>query len=415
MLRSPFPNDRLRMTLLIAFLALLIPFLFLIRVVVTPLLGYILLLLLLYPLRDMPLARYLAGILSLMFLLWFAVESRGILTPFVLAFGMAYLFDPLVRKLESIGMTRWLSALLIVLLVLGILSSLMIFLVPEVVDQLSELVNLSVKYSRLASDWIESEGIRLLTRTLKLDYQKLQDFLLTQVPDKIQGVFQTLAETAINVTGSLSRLIGQLLNLVLTPVLFFYLLKDFGRVKAYIRSLVPDSSRSRTYDYVDRIDKVIGGFFRGQLIVCLFVALLTGSLLMLFGIRYALILGLIAGILNIIPYVGLLITLAIGVLIGLLSPDPLISCLKIILIIEGIQILEGNLLSPRIVGDRVGLHPVWVIFSILVFSHFMGFFGLLIAVPTAAVFRIFAADALARIRKPDDPASPPAPTASEEA
>jgi len=384
---------------LIAFVVLLL----FIEDVLSPFIAFAAIFLFLWPIRHLPLVKYVLGVVSILFFIWFFIETRGVLTPFLLSLILAYLFNPLVSRLEKYRFPRWLSSLMILLLVLSVVTTLMVFLLPEFVTQLGDLVDLSVKYSKIASGWIESEGIRFLTENLKIDYEKVQEFVLNQVPGKIQDIFQSLFKTALDVTTALSRLVSQILNLVLVPILFFYLLKDFERIKGWIKEIMPRSSAAKIVHYIKEIDRVLGGFFRGQLIVCTLVGILTTGLLMLFGVRYALILGLIAGVLNIIPLVGLFITLGIGILIGLLSPSPLIACIKIVVIIEAIQILEGNILTPHIVGDRVGLHPAWVLFSIFIFAHFWGFLGLLIAVPTAAILRIFVADGLLFYRNRNAP------------
>jgi predicted PurR-regulated permease PerM len=377
--------------------------------VMSPLLAYLICMLFLWPVRKKTPIPFFMGAVSVIFMIWFLLESRGVLTPFVLAFVLAYLFNPLVTKLEKIKFRRWISSLLVVLLSLALVSTMMIFLLPEIVTQLGDLVELSVKYSKLASDWIGSEGVQFITETFRIDEVKLEEFVLTQVPDKIQAVFETLSKTAIDLTAALTRLVGQVLNLILVPILFFYLLKDFNRIKDFVRSHLPFASSRRILGYLKNIDRILGGFFRGQLIVCTIVAVVTTLLLFIFGVRYALILGLLAGILNIIPYIGLAITLFIGILIGLLSPNPLVALLKIVIIIEAVQIIEGNLLSPRIVGDRVGLHPVWLIFAVLIFAHFWGVLGLLIAVPTSAVLKLFFADWLDHYRGRNLPGPEPEP------
>jgi predicted PurR-regulated permease PerM len=380
--------------------------LYLMKDVMSPLLAFLAFLLFLWPVRDKKPVPFFMGAVSVIFLIWFLLESRGVLTPFILAFVLAYLFNPLVTRMEKIKFRRWLSSLLIVLLSLALLATMMIFLLPEIVSQMGDLVELSVKYSKLASDWISSEGVQFITETFRIDEAKLEEFVLTQVPDKIQGIFETLSRTAVDLTAALSRLVGQVLNLILVPILFFYLLKDFNRIKAFVRSHLPIASSRRILRYARSMDRIMGGFFRGQMIVCTIVAVLTTFLLFVFGVRYALILGLLAGILNIIPYIGLAVTLVIGILIGLLSPNPLVAVLKIVIIIEAIQILEGNILSPRIVGDRVGLHPVWVIFVVLVFAHFWGILGLLIAVPTSAILKLFISDWLDHYRGRNLPPNP---------
>ncbi|MBN1540945.1 AI-2E family transporter [candidate division KSB1 bacterium] len=360
-----------------------------IRTILTPLVLFASLVLLLLPLRSILIVRRLFLVLGLIFVVWFVQASGGILLPFVLSFGLAYLFDPLVTFFEAKKIPRWLSVVAIVLLVLGLASLLSLFLIPQILQQLGDLVTLSIKYSNKISDWIEGSGLQLLTRYIRLDDGKLQDFVLNQLPDKVQQLFEAAFKSAVNITSGVSAAIGQLVNLVLVPFLFFYLLKDFTHIRRGFHRLLPPNDDSRLQKTLDSVGTIVSAFFRGQLIVCTIVGILTTAGLALFGIRYALILGLLAGILNIIPYVGLAITLVFGVLVGFLSPSPFLAILKIVGVIEVVQILESSVLSPRIVGDRVGLHPVWVIFSILVFSHFFGFWGLLIAVPAGAVIRVF--------------------------
>ena len=198
--------------------------LYFMREFMSPLLAFLIFLLFLWPVRDKKPIPFFMGAVSLIFLIWFLLESRGVLTPFVAAFVLAYLFNPLVTKLEKIKFRRWLSSLLIVLLSLALLATTMIFLFPEIVSQMGDLVDLSVKYSKLASDWIGSEGVRFITETFRIDEAKLEEFVMTQVPDKIQGVFEALSKTAMDLTAALTRLVGQVLNLILIPILFFYLL-----------------------------------------------------------------------------------------------------------------------------------------------------------------------------------------------
>ena len=369
-----------------------------IRDTLTPISATVFLVLFLLPLRSYKLVKNLIGIVLLIFILWFINDARQILTPFILAFVLAYLFDPLVLKLEKLRIPRWVSVLTIVLFVLTFLVIVSIEIIPQIVNEFKTLVDASVNYSNVLSGWLQTEGLALLS-SLNLDTYKIQEYLLTVLPDKMQAVIETFLKSAINLSNAISAVIGQILNLVLVPFLFFYLLKDFNKIKNWFHNILPGTGRASIQEYLVKIDGVISGFFRGQLIVCLIVATLSSIGLLIFNIQYALILGLMAGVLNIIPYVGLAITLVFGILIGVFSPDPFITIIKIIVIIEVVQLIESNLLSPRIVGESVGLHPVWIIFSILIFSHFWGFLGLLLAVPAAASLKIFISAAMAIYHK----------------
>ncbi len=376
-----------------------------IRDALTPIVLFALFVLFIAPLRQYPMIRYSMLVVGVAFVIWFVGDARDILTPFALSLILAYLFDPVIDWCERHRIPRWLSVLTIVLLVLAILVVLMFVLVPQVIEELGDLVRLSVTYSKEFSKWVESEGIVFLEKYVQIDENKISDFALNKLPSRIQQIFQTFFKSAISVTTAVSTAMGQLLNLVLVPFLFFYLLRDFDSIKRWIRDLMSKRQSQWVTDYFHRVDAVLSGFFRGQLIVCLIVGTVTTLGLWIFGIRYALILGIMAGLLNIIPYVGLAITLFFGILVGLFSPSPMLSVIKIVAVIEAVQILEGSFLSPRIVGDRVGLHPVWVIFAILFFSHFWGVLGIVIAVPTAAVIRMLISDALTLYRQRLDKAT----------
>ncbi|MBD3377414.1 AI-2E family transporter [candidate division KSB1 bacterium] len=370
-----------------------------IRSSLTPILTFTVVMMFLWPLRTFRYVQVVMGITGFVFLIWLVAETRDILLPFAISFALAYLFDPVVDWMEKFKIPRWTSVLLIVFVVLALLTLLLIFLVPRLVEEMSDLVNTSLTYSKKFTTWLESEGIALLTRYLNLDTEKLYDFALKELPNRVQQLFQALFKGTVSVTSGISTALGQLLNLVLIPFLFFYILKDFNKITCWIKSNLPRESGWKLSERLDQIHMIINGFFRGQLMVCFIVGVLTILGLSLFNIKYAVLLGIMAGVLNIIPYVGLAITLTFGIIVGLFSPSPLLSVIKIIAVIEAIQILEGSFLSPRIVGDKVGLHPAWVIFAILIFSHFWGLFGLIIAVPTAASLKIFISAALENYRQ----------------
>ena len=373
-------------------------FIFFLKETLTPLLLFFSVIFLLYPLRKYPFVKHFMLVVFLVFLIWFLKDASQIITPFIISFALAYLFDPLVAKLETWKIKRWISVLAIVLFVLAILVVLSIVLVPIIVNELTDLIKMSISYSNNAADWLGLKSGELLT-LVKIDNNKIQEFLITELPSKIQSLLETVFKGALNITSALSTAIGQLLNLVLIPFLFFYLLKDFDKIKKWFTNLLRSDNKYNFKSYADKIDEIISGFFRGQLTVCLIVAILTGLGLAVFNVKYALIIGITAGVLNIIPYVGLFITLVFSILITLFSPDPVLSVIKVVVIIEIVQILEGSFLSPKIVGDRVGLHPAWVMFSILILSHLFGFLGLLLAVPIAATIKIFVVEAMNSLSK----------------
>ena len=268
------------------------------------------------------------------------------------------------------------------------------FFIPRILDQLTELVGrLPESISRLLA-WIE-EGpvLGYLANVLDLgDADNLRVALFEELASQGQNIIQQAFRTVVSIVREIPTVFGTLsraLEMIAVPFVAFFLLKDFDVMKGYIRSLVPPRRLKRVTDVVCDIDATISRYMRGQLIVALIVGISTGLVLWLIGIDYALILGLITGVLNVIPYFGFIVSLGLGILVAFFDPEPFITVLKLIAIYIALNAIESSLISPRIVGRRVGLHPVWVILSLLLFFHFFGFWGLVIAVPITAVGRLF--------------------------
>lgn len=356
-------------------------------VLIPPLLATIIILFFL-PFREHLYARRLLFVVVAIFILWFIRDTLDILTPFAIAFALSYLFDPLVTKLERKRVPRLVSVTAIVVLSLSFFAFALIYSVPRIINELRNLLAFVMEIPPRVAEWLNSEGASLFART-KTDATKIQEYLNTEIPLRMEKFSFSVVNGILNFVQTLPTRLGKVVYLILTPFLFFYILKDFTKIKRWIKEILPIETSWVVQEYVDRIDEIIAGFFRGQFIVCTIVGILTSVVLILMKIDYALLLGILAGALNIVPYVGLAITLFVGILIGITSPHPFLTCVKIIIAVEGVRLIESSILAPRIVGDRVGLHPVWVIFSILIFAHFMGVVGLIIAVPVAATIKIF--------------------------
>jgi len=390
--------ERYDVLLIVGATVLLITLLYSLREVLSPPVVSLLVILFLLPLRSHRIKSFLVFLTVTVFMLWFISHASAILMPFILSLVLAYLFDPVVDKLMRLRIPRTFAVIIIVLFVVSLLALGLIFLIPQIIRELRELIDLSKVYSNKLADWVQNYGLAFLEQFFS-DTEKFEEIALKELPIRLQQIFQAFFKGALNLTSAVSAALGQLLNFILVPFLFFYLLKDFNRIKSWVKDLLPLDQGWVFEKYIKKIDTILSGYFRGQLIVCLVVAMITTLGLLIFGIKYSLLLGIMAGVLNIIPYIGLAITLVFGLLVGIFSPSPLLTCVKIVAVIETVQILEGSLLSPRIVGGRVGLHPAWVMFAVLIFAHFWGFLGLLIAVPLAATIRIFVSVWLSAYRK----------------
>ena len=352
------------------------------------LLGAILFLL--YPLRGQPLVRNLMWLALTLFLIWSFNELSGLLLPFIIAFLIAYLLDPVVGGLRKKGIARWVSTLGVMLLIVGVGVSLLLFVLPLAFTQFDEMLRWVTNMVKdVAAIVREGKWVAFL-EAYGLPVGSLQQTLNEQFSPRLENITRALIEGVFGIIASISTIVTRIINVIIIPFLAFYLLKDFPVIGERLLSYIPASRRKSVRNSLRKVDALLGRYIRGALTVAVIHGILASVLLWIFGIDYPLVLGMVAGILSLIPYFGLMISLVLSILVALFSGEP--SPLKVVfvLITFGVlQILEGAVLSPRILGKQVGLHPVLLILSLVVFSFFLGFIGLLIAVPTTAVVLMF--------------------------
>lgn len=353
------------------------------HVLLSPLLVGGLLIFLLSALKGFPYSGRLRMVVMLILLFWFVNRTQGVVVPFVTAFIFAYLLNPIVDLFEKLKIPRTLGVAVIFILISGLFVFLGLILIPDLVREVQDLI---IRLPQLAEKGMDllRKYIPKLLGFLKVDPEKLQkDILEERYPTKIEEILLKLLSS---LTG-MGAVFSQLLNIILIPVLTFYFLKDYNKIKEWILHFVPKQRRSAACFYLWRSNRILGGYVRGQLIVCTWVAVFTWLGLALFSIPYAILIGIVAGILNIIPFIGFYISLGFALVSSFFTASPHLAVLKILGVFFLVQGIEAYIISPKIVGDRVGLHPAVIIFSVLVFSRFLGFWGLIIAVPLAALIK----------------------------
>ncbi len=195
--------------------------------------------------------------------------------------------------------------------------------------------------------------------------------------------------------GSAATVLGYV---VLTPVLTFYLLRDYDGILARLRGLLPRGREAEVVEFAREYDVLLSRYLRGQLTVALIIGVLTGTLLFVLQFPYAFLLGALAGVMGLIPFLGLVLSIIPAVIIALLSSNVLVSLLTVAFVYGGVQLLDSGVISPRIVGDSVGLHPVWIVLALSVGGFFFGFVGLLISVPVAVGVKLVAVRGLTRYK-----------------
>lgn len=319
---------------------------------------------------------------------------RGILLPFVAGLMLAYLLDPLADRLERLGIGRLGASLLILLISILAFGLVLLLIMPVVGRQLTILSgDLPGYVARLQAFIVDRAGPlveRLGGRDAINDLQSSVGDLVGQGTSWLIGFLKSLWSGSQAIVGAISIF-------VVTPVVAFYLLLDWDRMVATVDRCVPPRHRTTVRGLALEIDRAIAGFVRGQAAVCCLLGTFYAVGLSLVGLNFAILIGLASGLLTFIPYVGSFtgLILSLGVALVQFWPD-----WSMILVTLGVfaagQFLEGNIVSPKLVGEAVGLHPVWIMFALFAFGSLFGFVGLLIAVPLAAAIGVLARFAVGR-------------------
>ncbi len=310
-----------------------------------------------------------------------------VLTPFVVAAVLAYALTPLVNRIDRIGngrMPRVIAVIIVEVLFLIALLGLLLLIVPILVKELpmmrEQIPVLADRLNTGLSPWLAQFGINVA-----LDVPSIKAFALKYLNANYEDAFGSLL-SSLKLGGSVAlTLVG---NAMLIPVALFYLLMDWDRFVARLLELVPLGMRAGVDSFTDEADSVLGQYLRGQLLVMLIMAAFYAIGLALFGLDLALPIGVFTGLAMFIPYVGFGIGLILAVLAGLLQFAGL-KVLVMVSVVYGIgQVVESLFLTPRLVGERIGLHPLVVIFALLAFGQLFGFVGVLIALPASAVLLV---------------------------
>lgn len=309
-----------------------------------------------------------------------------ILTPFLVAMVLAYLADPLVDRLEAWGLSRTLGVVVVFLGFTLIFALGLVVLIPMLARQVVRLYELAPQML----DWLQQSALPWVQAKLGLGegfwrFDKIKAAIaghMGQTGDVVGLVLQ-------RATASSLALFGWLANLVLIPVVGFYLLRDWDVMMAKIRSLLPRQREKQIVGLAGECHEVLGAFVRGQLLVMLALGGIYAGGLMLTGLELGLLVGVIAGLASIVPYMGFITGIGVAMIAGLFQYglDPLHLSLIAGVFVVG-QALEGMVLTPLLVGDRIGLHPVAVIFAVLAGGELFGFTGILLALPVAAVIMV---------------------------
>lgn len=344
---------------------------------------------------------------SLVFLAFF-VSISGILLPFVVGLAVAYLLDPVADRMEAWRMPRWLATSIAIVLFFGLVISVFIAIAPMMRDQVVGFANALPGYIDRVRPLVmglidEAGGTAQAQNLVEQSSGKLVEWIAAHMG-------QLLASGI--------ALFNLFTLILISPVVAFYLLRDWDIIVARLKALLPRQHRATINTLLADMDYALSGFVRGQFLVCMALAVLYAFGWSLLGLNYALVLGLIAGLLAFVPLAGPFFASALAVLVALgqFGTDWVqVALVYVVFVI--VQGIEGSVLTPNLIGNRVGLHPVWVIFAIFAGGELLGVVGIFLAVPVAAVVAVLSrwlVQQYLHSRLYDDGSAPEAPVSAVE-
>jgi len=328
---------------------------------------------------------------------WFIYAIKAVLLPFVVGMLVAYFLDPAADKLEKWGLSRLLSTLIITLGFFSLVGLALSLLLPLIYHQLAGLIESLPDYIRQVKALVEPKlGVLL---------GSLSDAQMGSAEDAASGVsakiLASLGDVSANLLYSGVALLNLISLVVITPVVSFYLLKDWDVLVAHVDRLLPRDYAPVIREQLTIIDHTISGFVRGTLNVIIVLALYYVLALSLVGLKFSVLIGLMAGFMILIPYLGTVISGLTSVGMAYLQFDSLEPVAAVLVIFVVAQMVEGYFLTPKLVGKKVGLHPVWLIFGMLAGATLFGFVGVFIAVPVTAVIGVLVRFAIQRYEASD--------------
>lgn len=326
--------------------------------------------------------RQLLFWLTLGLIFSFAVLALSeVLLPFVAGLVMAYALNPLADRLSALGIPRVLASLFIVLVVVLLLVLALIFLVPLLVAQIQQLIaTIPEEVARLRSAIEEWARLRLGRNFA--EFEAGLDQTVTELSKNWAPIAQFLAQSIWSQGGALIDIVALLL---IAPVVAFYVLVDWHKMVSQLKKWLPRDHEATLSQLAGDIDERVAAFIRGQSLVCLTLGTYYVVSLTAVDLRWGLLVGIVTGVLTFVPFVGWAAGLITASTLAIIQSWPDITLLLLVLaIFAGAQALDVGILTPNIVGSKIGLHPVWLIFALMVFSYLFGMVGTLVAVPLAA-------------------------------
>lgn len=339
---------------------------------------------------------------------WVTDRLGDVVLPVAAGFVLAYLLSPLVDWAEAKGVNRTLSIVVILLLGLGTVTLFIVIITPTLIDEFGilyqkKLPNMGEKLMA----WYERTQVSLKERTgYELPHSMEETFsaygqkILEAVSSSVKEILQRVTTVTTGLVTGTWAVIASLVEFFLIPLFMFYYLRDFNLIKKDLTELIPLPMRDRVIARARRVDSVVGHWFRGQVTVSTILALMYAFGLVLCGVKLGFVIGLFAGLMSIIPYLGFIVGIGLALLMSLLDDGAgWGQFFGVIAVFTIAHTIEGYIITPKIIGDKVGLSPLMVIIVLLVGAEVFGILGVLLAIPVAAVVRVFLLEVIADYKR----------------
>lgn len=336
----------------------------------------------------------IAWLIAIMLTGWLFYLLAPVLVPFVASALLAYLGDPLADRLQKLKFPRTLAVASVFILTFLVLALLILLVGPLIAKQVGALFDALPEIARRAEQIWMPQILGWLGEDAGDDVG-IAPFLARY--GEMFGDWSGKILMSVGKSGG--ALAAVVLSLFLIPIITFYMLRDWDLILGYLGAIVPESQRETVYELARESDEVLGAFLRGQVLVMLALAIIYSAGLSLVGVEFAIAIGVVSGLVSFVPYLGFVFGIGLAGLTVAMSPEPLWPFVGVVATFAIAQGIEGSILTPKLVGDRIGLHPVIVIFAVAAGGQLFGFFGILLALPAAAVLSVLVRFAFNRYLK----------------
>lgn len=376
-------DKTIKIFLLILSLILLSILFYSVQSILNPIIIYTLLIFLFYSYREFRLIRISISIASILFFIWAFDELKGVLLPFIISFLIAYLLQPVINFFERLKIKRWIGSIISVLAIGLFILLIMIKFIPNFFNQINSLFISSKNLIQNLNDFYLFK-LKPQLENIGILYPNIEEFLKNEFPTKLNSILNGVLSSITYIISNVGKLLTQFIYLLIIPILTFLFSKDFQKISNSIINLFNEDKRKKVIDLFDRLDNIFGNYIKGAFFIALINLFVITISMLILNVKYAFVIGLISSLFSIIPTFGVIISISITLIISLLSGNIGLKIILIPIIFLTENFLETYIYMPKIVGTKLNLHPLIVLFSLFVFGYLGGIIGMLISIPITA-------------------------------